>query len=90
MQNVGIAYMIVMLNFPSPESDYALLPLVAISSITTLPLWTLLMIKTLYERIQKARTEKNGKELIEQDIIYIHKPDETERLNPENEKNEKT
>ncbi len=91
LQNVGIAYMIVMLNFPSPESDYALLPLVAISSITTVPLWCVLFGKALYKRLQAARTNQKGKELIEQDVLYSNKEsnaksdakhDETERLNP--------
>merc|ERR1719245_478441 len=29
LQNVGVAFLIIMLNFPSPEADYALLPLIA-------------------------------------------------------------
>lgn len=65
--------MIVMLNFPSPESDYALLPLVAISSITTVPLWLILIIKSLYTRIKEARERKSktGKPLtVEQEVIF--------------------
>ena len=83
LQNVGIAYMIVMLNFPSPESDYALLPLVAISSITTVPLWCILLVKTLYRKLRHARTSRKGKELIEQNVIaggVVH-GGEMERLN---------
>jgi predicted Na+-dependent transporter len=72
LQNVSIAYMIVMLNFPSPESDYALLPLVAISSITTVPLWFVLFAKTVYAKLKAARTDQKGKEL-EQNVLYSNK-----------------
>ena len=57
MQNVGIAYLIIMLNFPSPQSDYALLPLIAISTITTVPLWILLFIKTCVYNSRKVVSE---------------------------------
>lgn len=50
-----------MLNFPSPESDYALLPLIAISTITTVPLWILLFIKMCVKNIRKVVSE-NAKE----------------------------
>jgi predicted Na+-dependent transporter len=87
LQNVGIAYMIVMLNFPSPESDYALLPLVAISSITTVPLWIVLFAKTVYRRVSQARTNRKGKELVVeqqqtggqqgQEVVYTNGSKET-------------
>lgn len=57
MQNVAIAYLVIMLNFPSPQSDYALLPLIAISTITTVPLWILLFIKTCVYNIRKVVSE---------------------------------
>jgi len=34
-----------MLNFPSPEADYALLPLIGVTALTGLPLWIALLIK---------------------------------------------
>jgi sodium/bile acid cotransporter 3/5 len=89
MQNVGIAYMIVMLNFPSPESDYALLPLVAISCITTLPLWLILIVKTAHRKVNEYLLKRNDKDkqfntqISNQNIIYKCKPEEIERLNPE-------
>ncbi len=45
LQNVGIAFLIIMLNFPSPEADYALLPLIGVTALTGLPLWIALLIK---------------------------------------------
>ena len=45
LQNVGIAFLVISLNFPSPESDYAFLPLIAVTTLTGLPLWILLVVK---------------------------------------------
>ncbi|CAF0933362.1 unnamed protein product [Brachionus calyciflorus] len=50
LQNVSIAFLIIMLNFESPDSDYALLPLIAVSTITTVPLWILFLINKFISR----------------------------------------
>lgn len=61
LQNVGIAFMIIMINFPSPESDYALLPLIAVSTITTLPLWVLFLVKKIFSKSKKYLIKENDK-----------------------------
>jgi hypothetical protein len=57
MQNVGIAFMIILFNFPSPECDYAILPLISVATLTPLPLWIIYLIKSILTRI-KAYKEK--------------------------------
>lgn len=51
MQNVGIAFMIILLNFPSPEADYAILPLISVSCLTTFPLGIIYCAKLIYNRV---------------------------------------
>lgn len=57
-----------MLNFESPDSDYALLPLIAVATITTVPLWFLFLFKKIISKKKKesssffeyaAENEKN-------------------------------
>lgn len=46
-----------MLNFESPDSDYALLPLIAVATITTFPLWIVFLIKKFISK-KKNETSK--------------------------------
>lgn len=66
IQNVGVAFLVITYNFPSPESDYAILPLISVSTLTTLPLWFLLLIFTINNK-RKARLEAKKKALIEEE-----------------------
>jgi len=43
-----------MLNFPSPEADYALLPLIGVTTLTALPLWIALLVKICVYWIKRA------------------------------------
>ena len=49
-----------MLNFPSPESDYALLPLIAVTCLTTVPLWFLLLVKTVKNYLLNRKNAENS------------------------------
>jgi predicted Na+-dependent transporter len=75
IQNVGIAFLIVITNFPSPESDYAILPLITVSFLTTIPLWLLLIIITIKTKLvdkffQKKKTvEINGEDEVEKEQL---------------------
>ena len=60
IQNVGVAFLIITYNFPSPESDYAILPLISVSSLTTIPLWFLLLSISIKKKL-KARSEAKHK-----------------------------
>ena len=51
IQNVGIAFLIIIYNFPSPESDYAILPLITVAFLTQIPLWLCLIIQNLKNRL---------------------------------------
>lgn len=55
IQNFGIAFIIVFYNFPSPEADYAILPLISVSLLTPIPLWILLASYTIYKRRLKRK-----------------------------------
>jgi hypothetical protein len=97
MQNVGIAFIVIFLNFPSPECDYALLPLIAVVMLTTLPLWLLLIIKTVYKRVKaiiKYRKKSSLNETqqdaqmegVEAEKIETETIETTEKLNLKNSK----
>ena len=97
--------MIIMLNFPSPESDYgnfkynytnlnneakffnlkALLPLVAITCLTNLPLWVLLLIKTIKDRHDAKKNPKTISEKVKYSEADIKaNPGEIEKISINN------
>ena len=54
-----------MLNFPSPDSDYALLPLLSVIALTGLPLWIGLLVKIIKSLIivMFCKNTTNGQDL---------------------------
>lgn len=54
MQNFGVAFLIIMFNLPSPEKDYAALPLMAIAILTPLPFYLILLFKLKVKIIKKC------------------------------------
>lgn len=80
IQNVGIAFMIVLYNFPSPDADYAILPLISASLLTNLPLYVMLIIVTI---IKKCKNPRKNKVVIKSTIEETE--EELEELN-ENKK----
>ena len=58
MQNFSIAFLIVLYNFPSPERDLATVPLTPIAMMTMLPLYFILLIVTVTNKI-RACFKKN-------------------------------
>ncbi len=80
-----------MMNFPSPESDYALLPLVAVSLVTNLPLWAILLVKISVEKYKKVQASKKNKEIDKQydeqdkqvnkeQVVELKKTDKTDEM----------
>jgi len=80
-----------MMNFPSPESDYALLPLVAVSLVTNLPLWTIFFVKISIEKYKKVKALKKNKAISKQydekdmqlnreQIVELKKTDKTNEM----------
>ncbi len=51
--------MIITYNFPSPESDYAILPLISVSLLTTIPLWLLLLSITIKKKLKAHSKAKH-------------------------------
>ena len=96
IQNVGIAFLIIFSNFPSPESDYAILPLISVTSFTTIPLWLFLIFKILrkkgkfclFKKDEDEDSEKKQQTVSVEEIVQINKNDETSKLNVES--NEET
>lgn len=81
IQNVGIAFLIIFSNFPSPESDYAILPLISVTTFTTIPLWFYLMIKIIRDKkkfclFNKKENEENGNEEIKFEPVIKEADDE--------------
>ncbi len=58
-QNVGVAFLIVLFNFPSPEYDYAILPLVSISFISIVPLMIIAAVVSIVRRTKQAKSDSN-------------------------------
>ena len=63
-QNLGIAFLIVTYNFPSPESDMALLPLICLGFLTPLPLYFILLIRFLHNSFKNKYKKKEFKEYL--------------------------
>jgi predicted Na+-dependent transporter len=59
IQNVGVGFLVITYNFPSPESDYAILPLISVSFLTTIPLWFLFLGLTIKRKIQAKKKQKS-------------------------------
>jgi predicted Na+-dependent transporter len=63
IQNAGIAFLIVLYNFPSPQSDYAILPLISVSALTGIPLWLALLVNALRNRFCPSKDNKKQQEM---------------------------
>ena len=55
IQNVGVAFMVILTNFPSPEADYGVLSLMAVAFLTPLPLYGFLLAKKIPQWIGKCK-----------------------------------
>jgi hypothetical protein len=66
MQNFGIALLIVSYNFPSPESDYAILPLLALTAMTNIPLCLALFAIKLVSRTRACIHKKSKAKVVDQ------------------------
>jgi hypothetical protein len=67
MQNFGIAFLIVLYNFPH-ETDHAVVALLSIGVLTTIPLYVALIILAVRDKIKAYRT-RNRKTESAQDIV---------------------
>jgi hypothetical protein len=71
LQNVTIAFLLIALNFPSPQSDYALLPLIAVTALTGLPLWLIFLVKTVVETFKNIRKKKTKNRRLDEEKAEI-------------------
>ena len=56
IQNVGIAFYIILTNFPSPEAEIAILPLFSVAIFTSIPLYIVFVGYKAYKYIYKSET----------------------------------
>lgn len=84
IQNVGIAFLIILTNFPSPEAEYAFLPLVAVALFTGTPLYIVYLIRQLVRcYLKKDNKDADAKNTDEEakphgpvnpKVIFVQKP----------------
>jgi hypothetical protein len=74
---------IIIYNFPTPEADYAILPLISIGILTSIPLYTALIIKKVLKkkREKKEQTTENETESAEvENLNTLEQKDTTSPL----------
>jgi hypothetical protein len=65
IQNVGIGFIVIISNFPSPEADFAALPLFAVAFLTNIPFYFSLSIYKIYKRLKYKKASVNENEVNE-------------------------
>ncbi len=65
IQNVGVAFLIIFTNLPSPEADYAAMPIIAVATLTTVPLFLTYFAKKTYKTIMLKRDAKKNSQIAE-------------------------
>ncbi len=63
IQNVGVAFLIIFTNLPSPEADYAAMPIIAVATLTTVPLFLTYFAKKFYKTLVLKRAQRNAGEV---------------------------
>ena len=61
-QNLGVAFLIIQTNFPSPESDIAFIPLVSVAFLTPMPFLLAFLAQWIYGCFQKKSSKGDVKE----------------------------
>ena len=59
LQNAGIAFVILKLSLPVPDSDLATLPMLAQLTVTSIPLWFLFFYVCIPKRWKRYKERKN-------------------------------
>jgi hypothetical protein len=59
IQNVGVAFLIIFTNLPSPEADFAAMPVIAVAALTNAPLFLVYFFVKIYTCIKARRDRKN-------------------------------
>ena len=78
IQNIGVAFLIIFTNLPSPEADFAALPLIAVATLTNLPLVLIYFLRKLYKcfRLKGARNKKSPNKYEKDDLEKAAKSEE--------------
>ncbi|CAF0933343.1 unnamed protein product [Brachionus calyciflorus] len=67
IQNVGVAFLIIFTNLPTPDADYAALPIVGVATLTNIPLYFALLISKIYSYIfGKSKENSSGENKMEE------------------------
>ena len=67
IQNVGIAFIIIMANFPSPQAEFAYLPLTAVALFTGIPLYIIYLITKFHKYVVNRSKGDEAQEQPEHD-----------------------
>ena len=60
---MGVAFLIILTNFPSPQVEYAMLPLISVAIFTAIPLVIIYIISRIYGCIVGRKKEVSDVEL---------------------------
>jgi hypothetical protein len=65
IQNAGAAFLIIFTNLPSPEADFAAMPIIAVATLTNAPLFLVYFAVKIYTRCKarRERSRNNGSDL---------------------------
>ena len=77
-QNQGLAYLIVSYNFPSPESDMALLPLIVLNFLAPLPFYLIMFARFIINCFKKKK--ENKKKEVEGKIQNLDNLEESKKM----------
>jgi predicted Na+-dependent transporter len=70
-QNTGVAFLIILFNFPSPESEYAFLPLIAIAMFSFVPLFIVVAILAIIRKRKLKNAENQDDSKIFQETVAL-------------------
>ena len=82
-QNLGVAFIIITYNFPSPESDLAIAPLISLSFLTPVPFYIALIVRYISKCFKKNK--KNDKKEIDEDLKKEFKEESVEMIEKKTE-----
>jgi hypothetical protein len=70
----------VITNFPSPDADFAVLPLIAVAFLTNIPLYIVLLIRKVYKLIKNWMNKRKPNKTIESTLEESKQNDENQRM----------
>jgi hypothetical protein len=67
---VGVAFLIIFTNLPSPEADFASMPLIAVAMLTNTPLFLAYFALKIYQRVRGyGKQQSNSREVEMKEVV---------------------